>query len=339
MSTVDYKAPAGKLLLTTEAPIEEWLAQRLTGVGGTDMATIMGSNSYANVYEAWADKFVESPADDPDNELYYWGHQDEEGTAHWFERRTGLQTRRAGMYHHRENRHHLANPDRFTSDGGVLELKSHESMTTAAKTGLKGDLTDPAYDQLQWYMYVTGRSHGWFAAKIGKKVHVRGPFPRDDAYIARMTAKADVFWESVQTKTAPPLDLATVTDAEIAARFPFADPDSKVEVDDLPVPDMILDDLARLTELKAGAAEIDGEKAKIEARLKATVGDREYLTVHGRPVLRWQQVAGRKTFDKASAVKSLAEHIGKTPVEVEADFTKQGAPTRRLSLIEDKAAA
>ena len=107
----------------------------------------------------------------------------------------------------------------------------------------------------------------------------------------------------------------------------------------LPVPEIILDDLARLAELKAGAAAIGDEQKQIEARIKATVGDREYLTVEGRPVVRWQSVAGRRTFDKAAAVKTLAERIGKTPPEVEAEFTKQGAPTRRLSLIEQKDAA
>lgn len=338
MSAVDYKAPAGKLLLTTEATRAEWLAARLTGVGGTDIATLLGSNKYQTPFEAWQDKFVENPQEES-SEAMWWGSQTEALTATRFEEATGLQTRRAGMYHHRKNRHHLANPDRFTSDGGVLEIKDHESLSGAGKTVLKGDITDHAFDQLMWYLHVTGRSHGWFAAKVGKKTVVLGPFPRDDDYIAKQVAAANKFWEHVETNTPPPLDVANVTAEELAYRFPSANPDAAVEVDDLPVPDMILDDLARLAELKAGAAEIDGEKAKIEARLKATVGDREYLTVHGRPVLRWQSVAGRKTFDKASAVKSLAEHIGKTPVEVEADFTKQGAPTRRLSLIEDKAAA
>jgi putative phage-type endonuclease len=338
MSAVDYKAPAGKLLLTADAPRAEWLAARTTGVGGTDIATLMGGNKYQTPFEAWQDKFVESP-EEISTEAMWWGTNTEALTATRFEEITGLQTRRAGMYHHRNARHHLANPDRFTSDGGVLEIKDHESLSGAGKTVLKQEITDHAYDQLMWYLHVTGRSHGWFAAKVGKKTVVLGPFPRDEEYIARQVAAADAFWEHVETATPPPLNVATVTAAELSYRFPTAEPDTIVEVDDLPVPDMVLDDLQRLAELKAGAAEIDGEKAAIEARLKATVGDREYLTVHGRPVLRWQPVAGRKTFDKASAVKSLAAHVGKTPVEVEAEFTKQGAPSRRLSLIEDKAAA
>lgn len=338
MSAVNYGAPAGKLLLTADAPRPEWLAARLTGVGGTDVATLMGSNKYQTPFEAWQDKFVDNPQEES-TEAMWWGQNTEALTSTRFEEITGLKTRKAGMYHHRQNRHHLANPDRFTEDGGILEVKDHESLSDAGKTVLKGDITDHAFDQLQWYMHVTGRSHGWFAAKVGKKTVVLGPFDRDDAYIARMIIKADEFWTSVQSKTPPPMDMGKITAEELAYRFPAANPDAVVEVDDLPVPDLVMDDLQRLAELKAGAAEIDGEKAAIEARLKATVGDREYLTVHGRPVLRWQQVAGRRSFDKSAAVKTLAQHIGKTPVEVEAEFTKQAAPTRRLSLIESKDAA
>ena len=340
MSTVDYKAPAGKLVLPLDSPREQWLVTRQTGVGGTDIAILMGCKvGDESPYTAWQKKFVD-PSEDPDNEVFYWGHQDEDGCAEWFTRKTGVETRKAGTYAHRSATHHLANPDRFTADGGILEIKSHESYTDAAKTIVAGNITNHAFNQLQWYLHVTGRSHGWLAARIGKHTYVRGPFPRDDAHIARQITAADEFWQHVQDRTPPPVDLETITDAEIAARYPeVIDPDSTVEVTALPVPEIILDDLARLAQLKAGAAAIGDEQKQIEARIKATVGDREYLTVEGRPVVRWQSVAGRRTFDKAAAVKTLAEQIGKTPPEVEAEFTKQGAPTRRLSLIEQKDAA
>lgn len=339
MTTVDYKAPAGKLVLPLDSTREQWLATRQTGVGGTDIATLMGANKYTNPFELWQAKF-EDPSEDSDNEVFYWGHQDEVGIAEWFTRKTGIETRKAGTYAHRKAPHHLANPDRFTADGGILEIKSHESYTDAAKTIMRGDITAHAWNQLQWYLHVTGRSHGWLAAKIGKHTHVLGPFPRDEEHIARQVEAADRFWQHVVDKTAPPMDLATVTPDELAVRYPeVIEPDAKAEVMDLPVPDMILDDLARLAELKAGAKAIGDEQKDIETRIKAAIGEREFLTVNGRPVARWQSVAGRRTFDKSAAIRSLAEHIGKTPVEVESEFTKQGTPTRRLSLVEEKEAA
>ena len=53
MTTVDYKAPAGKLVLPIDSPREEWLRIRTLGVGGTDIATLMGANKYQTPFEAW----------------------------------------------------------------------------------------------------------------------------------------------------------------------------------------------------------------------------------------------------------------------------------------------
>lgn len=339
MTTVDYKAPAGRLVLPADADRDAWLRQRQQGIGGTDIATLMGANRYATPFDVWQDKLNPAP-EEIDSEVLWWGTHTEALTVAQFEMKTGLETRRAGTYVSRANERHYVNPDRFTSDGGVLEVKDHEQMTPAGRMVLAGEITPHAWNQLQWAMHVTGRSHGWFAAKVGKQTKVLGPFPRDDEHIARQVEAADRFWQHVVDKTPPPMDLATVTPDELAVRYPeVIEPDAKAEVMDLPVPDILLDDLARLAELKAGAKAIGDEQKDIETRIKAAIGEREFLTVNGRPVARWQSVSGRKTFDKVAAIRSLAEHIGKTPVEVESEFTKQGAPTRRLSLVEEKEAA
>ncbi len=333
--SVNYKVPHGTLILPVDASREEWLKLRTKGVGGTDIATLMGANKYQTVFEAWQDKQKDSPQES-DSEVMWWGQQTEALTAKRFEEITGLETRRAGTYASKSHAHHVINVDRLTSDGGVLEIKDHESLSDAGKTVLKGDITAHAWNQLQWAMHVTGRSHGWFAAKVGKKTIVLGPFARDDAHIEAQKARADWFWQHVTTGTEPPIDYATVTADEVATRFPTAEPDSAVEVETLAIPEIVTDDLQRLRDLKAQSKALSDEQAAIETRLKAVVGDREYLTVGGRPALRWQPVAGRRTFDKAAAVKTLAAFDGRTPVEIEEQFTKQAKPSRRLSLIEDK---
>lgn len=336
MTKPDFRAPAGTLILPVNAPRAEWLRTRLRGVGGTDVATLMGANKYQTVYDAWAAKLDPDPVEET-SEAMWWGSHTEALTAQRFEEETGLTTRKAGTYASKTHPHHIVNPDRFTSDGGVLEVKDHESLSEAGKTVLAGQITDHAYCQIQWALHVTGRDRGWFAAKVGKRTVVLGPFPRDEDLIARMVEKADWFWGLVQSQTPPPIDPNTVTADEVAARFPTVEPDTAVEVTDLPLPEVVLDDLARLEELRATGEKVATEREHIETRLKAVIGDREFLTLHGRPVVRWQQVAGRKTFDKAAAVTALAEAWGKTPTEVEAELTKQGAGSRRFSVLKETA--
>lgn len=336
--TVNYSAPDGRLILKADCDRAEWLATRTRGVGGTDVATLVGANKYQTPFEAWSDK-VDPRTEEISSEAMWWGSQTEALTALRFEERTGLATRKAGTYASKAYPHHLVNPDRFVSDGGVLEIKDHESLSAAGKTVLRGEITDHAWTQLQWAMHVTGRSHGWFAAKVGKQTVVLGPFSRDDVVIGRLCELADEFWQQVTTKTPPPMDLATVTADEVAARFPLVQAADAVEVTSLPIPDMYLEDLSRLAEIRDLGSRYAEEREQIEARLKALIGDHEYLTVSGRPVFRWQQVAGRKAFDKDTAITRLAELTGKTPVEIEAELTKQGAPSRRFSPIATKEAA
>lgn len=334
---VNFTAPAGTLILNATATRQDWLNARTLGLGGSDIATITGANKYATPYDIWLSK-VDPTTEDESTEAMWWGTHTEALTVARFEDLTGLTTRRTGMYASKAHPHHMVSPDRFTSDGGVLEVKDHESLSDAGKTVTRGEITDHALVQLQWAMHVTGRSHGWFVAKVGKKAHVLGPIPRDDEHIARLVAFADAFWVHVQSQTPPPVNWASVTSDEVAARFPTVDPDTQVELTAQPIPDPFLADLDRLREIKAGAAQLAGEQEAIETRLKALIGEREWLTVEGRPVARWQQVAGRRSFDKPAALKAIASLTGKTPVEVESDLTKQGTPTRRFSLVDVKEA-
>lgn len=335
MNGVDYAAPAGRLILPVSASREEWLSTRLQGIGGSDIAAILGLSTYTSAYDVWSSK-VDPRVDDATTEAMWWGQQTEALTVQRFEQITGLSTRRAGTYAHKDHAHHLVNPDRFVSDGGALEVKDHEALSEAGKTVLRGQITDAAYAQLQWACHVTGRTHGWFVAKVGKQTKVLGPFPRNEDFIAEAITAADRMWEHVVSRTAPPVDLASITPGEVADRFPVVEPGEAFEVTSLPIPDMALDDIARLQEIRLTGEAFAAEREQIETRLKALIGDREYLTVEGRPVFRWQQVAGRRAFDKDAAVRCLAELTGKTPVEVEQELTKQGAPSRRFSLVETK---
>lgn len=315
----DWACPRGRLVLRADAARGDWLSARRAGIGGSDVATLAGANRYSNPFAIWQSK-VDDPGDDEQSEAQWWGQHTEALTTDRFETITGLRTRRAGMYAHRDHAHHLVSVDRLVSDGGVLEVKDHEVLSIAGKHVLAGRITDHARLQLQWAMHVTGRSHGWFAAKVGKTTNVLGPIYPDFDTITWLVGLADGMWSQVQDRTPPPVDPFHLADGELAARFPTViEADAAVEAD---VPDLVMDDLSALAAAKADIAAATARKAAIEDRLKAQIGDREYLTVAGRPVARWQQVAGRKSLD----TKALdAAHPG-----LRDQYLKQGAPTRRL---------
>lgn len=287
---VDYAHPGAKLVLPVDPSREDWLKARFKGVGGSDVATIMGFNKYEHPFGLWLSKIGQSAKEEP-SEAMWWGHNTEALTVQRFEEITGLETRRVGTLQSHGNERHLVNIDRLVSDGGILEVKDHETLSDAGKQVQKGEITEHAYAQLQWGMHVSGRSHGWFVAKVGKEAHVLGPFSRDEAFIVDAIAAADAFWAHVEAGTPPPVDLATVTDEELKARFATIEPNAKAEAS---IPEIVWDDLAELERVKAEQAELKAARELLETRLKAQIGEKEFLAVDGKPVARWQSITANR---------------------------------------------
>lgn len=336
----DYRVPGAKLILPADAPRADWLKVRRQGLGGSDVAEITGASSFTTPFEIWQDKTSDTDPVEEVKDIFWFGQEVEPLLATRFTEDTGIATRNVGTYANKKTPWAIANPDRLTADGGILEIKTTGIYTDKARDWQAGEIPDNAYVQLQWYLSVTGRSHGWFIALVDRTPHIVGPVDRDDDLIAEIRSTAALFWAHVLANDPPPVDLATVTPSELAVRHPrVLDPESCTEA---PLPELVEDDLTKLAEIKDTEATLKTERTAIETRLKAVIGDHEYLTIDGRPVARWQEIAGRKTFDQDAVLTKLAADRGveTTKVNLKAirdEFTKQGSPTRRLTIIEDAA--
>lgn len=339
--TTNWKVPNAKLILSADASRQDWLNTRRDYLGGSDMAEITGASSFTTPFAIWQDKTSTEDPVEEQKDIFWFGQEVEPLLAARFTADTGIATRNVGTYVSKEHPWAMANPDRLTADGGVLEIKTTGIYTDKAKDWKAGEVPDNAYVQTQFYLGVTGRSHAWFIALVDRTPHIIGPVERDEKLIAEIMATGAEFWAYVESNTPPPVDLSTVTADELNVRYPhILDPESCAEA---PLPELVTDDLQRLTAVKDTEKSIKDERTAIETRLKAVIGDHEYLTVNGRPVARWQSVAGRRSFDKTAVLEKILAERGIEPTkqalkDVETEYTKQSAPTRRLSIIEEKAA-
>ena len=334
-----WSAPDARLELPITATPEQWQEFRTTGIGGSDAPILTGNATYKTPYELWLEKTGQVDPKPLDGDHIWFGHKIEPVLADWFEEQTGIKTRQCGSYRSKTQHFMLANPDRLTADGGILEIKSTESFAPNGKLYAAGEIPAAHYDQVQQYMWVTGRLHAHIVVIIGRK-KMLFPVDYNPEYAEALVRIAGVYWhEHVQTGKPPALDIDRITEAELKARYPKSDGD-EVEVFDQ---EQALADHARLTELKA-RIKSDGEEVKaIETHFKALIGDHEYLTAGGERIARWQEVAGRKSFDKQAVLTKLAADRGIDPTpaalkEIEAEFTKQGDPYRRFTLTERTAA-
>lgn len=296
--------PDARLLLRADVQRDDhsaWLDARRAGIGGSDTPALLGESDYQSRYGLWLDKTGQAEAFIGNNATQR-GNWLEPHLAGWFTEQTGIDVRRCGMLAHREQDWLRTNVDRLTADGGDLEIKTHSVYAAAAKEWRDGGISRAAYVQGQQQLAVTGRSHVWFVAFIDPAPVLRGPVERDEQLIARITAEAERFWhEHVLPGVPPEVDLATLTDDEIALRWPVEVTGSTAEAE---FPAHVAAMLAERAECKAAISAGEKRAKEIDAALRAMTGDAEALTVDGRPVLTLKSQANNPSVDK----KLAAEH-------------------------------
>ena len=181
---------------------EEWLEARKQGIGGSDMAAILGYNKYRDAVSVWLDKRGELPPVE-ENEPMYWGNVLEEVVAQEFAKRTGWKVRNNNYtLQSIEHPYLLANIDReiVGVDAG-LECKTANAFK---KDEWEGDEVPTSYYiQCQHYMAVTGKSSWWIACLLGGNTFIYKEIPRNEEVIEAIIREGKVFWDMVQNGTVP----------------------------------------------------------------------------------------------------------------------------------------
>ena len=249
---------------------EEWAEARKGGIGGSDVASIMGINPYSSPLEVWLVKTgrAESP-DLSGKESVEWGNRLEPLVAEKFaEGHPELKVRRKNCTMASVSRPWaFANIDRELRgpDGshGVLEIK-----TVGSRRSSDWDDGVPAYymTQVQHYLSVTGWGFAWVAVLIGGQEYREFLVPRDEEDIAAIDSAVDAFWNEYVAKDVMPQIVGT--DSESRALFDqHQSDDGEYEYEaDYP---LLQTRVALKEELDAKSAELK----QIDNEIKARIGD------------------------------------------------------------------
>ena len=97
--------------MTVQARID-WLKQRQSGIGGSDIAAICGLNPFKTPLQVWQSK-INPVVDEEISEPAYWGTTLENVVAQEYAKRTGRKVQRINqVLHHPHLPYCLANIDR-----------------------------------------------------------------------------------------------------------------------------------------------------------------------------------------------------------------------------------
>ena len=205
---------------------ERWLAERRAGIGGSDVAAILGLSPFKTAFEVWLDKtsaeLTRNPIDDL--ERIQFGRLMEDIIAREYARREGVKVRRRNeLVRHARYPWMIANVDRLI-DGQRCGLECKNVDAMAFRLGDWGEPgTDQAPDeyvlQCQHYMIVLDYPVWHLAACVGGNRLVHFVIERD-AELAEMLIDAErEFWQRVEQRQAPAMDYEHPTTHAVLTRL------------------------------------------------------------------------------------------------------------------------
>ncbi len=261
-----------------------WLEQRRRGVGGSDVAAIMGLSRYKGPYALWAEKSgLAEPDDLSGNQAVEWGNILEPVVAQHYkeahpdrlvrdERSTLVAKTRPWAQ---------ANIDRWVRDGdgtwGVLEIK-----TVGLRRAADWDDGVPLYylTQVTHYMSVTGSPFADVAVLVGGQEYREYRVVRDEDDVRAVDEAVDAFWERVRRGEPPDDDAMRGSTGALMGQF------SRPSAEELVAGAEEERAVAAWLAAKAQAEEAKGRADALAAKVKRLIGDASGISC-SRGRVRW----------------------------------------------------
>jgi len=271
----------------------EWLERRRTGLGGSDIAGVLGLSPWSSPWSVWADKCGLTPLEAVANDAMEFGTRAEPMLRAYFEDRTGLTV-------YGEQREMTADGadwmrctvDGFAHDDGapvVVEFK-----TTSQSADQWADAVPVHYQcQATWALAVTGLERVMFGVlhiANGRPLFRVYTFDRDADEIAFVVDRCRRFWfDHVTTGIPPAADGAEATTRALSAVYGDPEPMTTVAADDATA-----GAVEELRALRARLAVLEETETELENVIRAAIGPAEALTVGDAVAVTWKaQTANR----------------------------------------------
>jgi putative phage-type endonuclease len=205
----------------------DWLEARYSGIGGSDIGTILGLNPYESAYALWAKKTKQIPESDlSDNIRVKFGQKFEQPILEmWAENNPDWVVYHTGTYRDSERPYMMANPDALAHNPTTDEWMVIEVKTSA----MPWDEVPMHYHaQVLHYLSVMGLTKAKLIGVVGWNWW-ESDIVADDFEIGVQREYAAKFWESIQLMRKPEWDGSEATFKAVKAMNPLID-DTEIEI-------------------------------------------------------------------------------------------------------------
>lgn len=274
--------------------MNDFLATRRQGIGGSDIAAIIGVSQFKTALDVYLSKTTDQP--EQQGEHLYWGHALENPIIDRFVRDTGANViRQPEMRRHPDYEWAIANADALITNSDTIEAILEIKTSSAFKSREWGaDDTDEVpieyIAQVQWYMWIYNLQEAYIAALIGGNQYRQYHITRDDELIAMLAEKAQAFWQNHVIPRIPP----NPQDGADAQKLYPSDNGDTAEADS-----DTLTAYAELRELKAQEKELKAQIAAKEDLLKIKIGSYSAMQTNGNTLFTWKAQSSSRFDSKA----------------------------------------
>ena len=284
---------------------EEWLRLRESGIGSSEIATIVGLNPWETPYQLWRRKVGIDPPKE-ENFAMKAGHYLEDAVSRFWADETGQVVIKssAGDWVIRDNKkpflqvspdrtYWLADKPHNRDNKGILECKTTQMSIDA------DDIPKHWFCQLQYQLGVAGLTSGslaWLSSgrEFGYKNLMFVPH-----FYEWLVEEAERFWvDYIQAKQEPPV--TNVQD--VVLKYSQHTDGKAVEVGE-----DIYRDIQDLKEVKKQIDLLGKSKEEIEGRIKMAFGDAESIVYDTITLATWKAPKASDKFDYKAYQKDHAE--------------------------------
>lgn len=196
----------------------EWHEWRKQGVGGSEIAPVMGASPWDTAWGVWERKTGRAPEKDLNKAMAH-GQRCEPIARSMFEIETGVSVK-PRLARHPDIPWLRVSLDAISLDGSVIGEIKCPGITTHTRYAAKGKVPPYYLPQIQAQLAATGAQVCKFYSAFIQDPEQDSEgddyklitVPRDEDYIVRMVARGDLFWECVKNDLELPADIFGVRD-------------------------------------------------------------------------------------------------------------------------------
>ena len=302
---------ANKIILPTTRA--EWLKLRQIGIGGSDVAALLGLSKWRTPLDVYNSK-VEEPIE-VDNVSMEWGRRLEPVIREKYAEAVGMEvTIPPFMFQHPEHTFMIADVDGIRTDGRIVEIKTARTQMGWGEEGTD-EIPDYYKTQVQHYMTVLGAKSCDVAVLIGAS-DFRIYTVESDLELESLLIEAEAdFWHNhVEPQLPPP----PMTIDEMKVAFPVS---RKASVE---CTNEIFNHVEALALIQNKMKELKEREEAHKAAIQGAMGEADTLSYLGQVVCTRKSVKPKVSIDTATLKAKMPD--------VYNQFLKTGKPTRQFLL-------